>query len=357
VQVLDRRALRVLITTAIFLIVVALLYCAADALLAILFAFFFAYMLEPLVGVLNRLMRGRRMIAIAVAYFAFAVVIYGAVAMIGPMVQREGRKVAQAAPQVWQQARSGQMPTQLHARGGWAGKLEQRAVQWIAKNQGRLEQWGERAAKYVTVAAAAVFWAIVIPILAIWVLKDKGRWIERLAKAPESVENRHRLRETLVEIDRAMARYIWAQLLLSLFAFGAYAIVLSLLHLPFALLLAVFAGVLELIFVFGPLVTAVVVLAVAVFSGHSPIAVLVFLIAWRVVQDYVNTPLLFGERLEMHPLIVVIVLMIGWTAGNVIGMFIAVPIAAAVQIAWGAWSRHGKPIKDIIEVFKEPEAA
>jgi predicted PurR-regulated permease PerM len=357
VQVLDRRALRVLITTTIFLVVVALLYCAAEALLAILFAFFFAYVLEPLVRVLERVTHWRRMALIAVSYVVFAAVIFGFVVLIGPIVQREARKVTQAAPQIWQEVRAGKVPSQLHANGGRTSRLEQRAVQWAEKNEQRIAAWGQRAAKYVTVAAAAVFWTIVIPILAIWVLKDKQRWIERLAKVPESIENRQRMRETLVEIDRAMARYIWAQLLLSLFAFGAYAIVLSLLHVPLALLLAVFAGVLELIFVFGPLVTAIVVLAAAVFSGHGVIGVAMFLVAWRVLQDYVNTPLLFGDRLEMHPLVVVVVLMIGWTAGNVIGMFIAVPIAAAVQIAWGGWARHGRPIKDIVEVFKQPQAA
>jgi predicted PurR-regulated permease PerM len=70
----------------------------------------------------------------------------------------------------------------------------------------------------------------------------------------------------------------------------------------------------------------------------------------------VNIPLLLGKRLEMHPLIVVFVLVIGWEVGGVIGMFLAVPIAATVQIIWQAFSRHGNPGKEILQ-FLGREAA
>jgi len=74
-------------------------------------------------------------------------------------------------------------------------------------------------------------------------------------------------------------------------------------------------------------------------------------------QDYINAPLLFGKRLEMHPLAVVITLMIGWSIGNVLGMFLAVPIAAVSQIVWETWTTHGSPARDIAALFELRKAA
>ena len=350
----DRRALRVFVTATLYGVALALVYFAWQAMVAIVFAFLFAYLLEPLVKLVERRLWRSRMAAIAVAYLVFAGVLAGAFLLLGQRVSRETQRVAHEAPQYWQQIRSGQVPPQMAAQGGSReAKIQQALVSWAAKNQARLEQWGHQAMKYAAFLAIFAFWAVVVLVLGIFVLKDKDGWIASLSCEPDAPQNRRRMHRMLVEIDKAMARYIWAQVLLSLIAFGVFAVVLSLLHMPFALLLAAVQGLLEFIFVFGPLVAGVIILGAALFSGHNLLAVFGFLIAWRIVQDYVNTPLLFGKRLEMHPLGVVVVLMIGWSIGNIIGMFLAVPMAAAAQIVWQVWTTNGTPGKDVAALFEE----
>jgi predicted PurR-regulated permease PerM len=358
VEVVDRRTVRVLLTIGLFATLVALLYFALEALLVFLFTFFFAYLLEPLVKVVQPGVRGSRMAAIGIAYAAVALLCWGLFALVGPNVRKETSKITQAGPALMQQVQSGEIANRLGSQAGWSGHIQGRMREWMNNNRERLSGWSRSLAAYAASLGAVIFWSIVIPILAIWVLRDKDQWIRSLAETPESISDKRRLRDTLHEIDRAMARYIWAQLLLSLFALIAFAAFLYLMKVPHALLLATAAAVLELIFVFGPLAAGVLVMGVAVFTGQQNwLPILIFLIAWRIVQDYVNTPLLFGERLEMHPLWVVFVLVIGWEMGGVIGMFIAVPIAAAVQIVWEAWSHHGHPGKNIKQLFEEPRAA
>ena len=349
----DHRALRVFVTATLYGVALALVYFAWQALVAILFAFFFGYLLEPLVKLVQRRLWRSRMGAIGIAYVVFAAVLAGAFFLLGHRVSRESERIAHEAPQYWQQIRAGRVPPQMQARGGSESRIQQWLVSWAAKNQARIEQWAHRALKYAAYLAVFAFWAVVVLVLGIFVLKDKDRWISSLSCEPDAPANRRRMHRTLVEIDKAMARYIWAQVLLSLIAFGVFAVVLSLLHMPFALLLSALQGLLEFIFVFGPLVSGIVILGAALFSGHNLLAVFGFLVAWRIVQDYVNTPLLFGKRLEMHPLGVVIVLMIGWSIGNVIGMFLAVPLAAAAQIVWEVWTANGNPAKDFAELFDE----
>ncbi|HEU5452046.1 MAG TPA: AI-2E family transporter [Terriglobales bacterium] len=353
-RLVDRRALRVFVTATLYGVALALVYFAWQAVVAIIFAFLFAYLLEPLIKLVERHLWKSRMGAVAVAYLVFAAVLAGAFFLLGERVSRESQRIAHEAPQYWQQIRAGQVPPQMAAKGGSREeKIQQALVRWAATNQGRIEQWARQAMKYAAYVAVFAFWAVVVLVLGIFVLKDKDRWIASLSCEPDAPQNRRRMHRMLVEIDKAMARYIWAQVLLSLIAFGVFAGVLSLLHMPFALLLAALQGLLEFVFVFGPLAAGVVILGAALFSGHNLPAVFGFLVAWRIVQDYVNTPLLFGKRLEMHPLGVVVVLMIGWSIGNVIGMFLAVPLAAAAQIVWEVWTANGTPGKDVAELFEE----
>lgn len=354
---IHRPALRVLVTATLYAVALALIYFAWQALVAILFALLFGYVLEPLVKLVEGRLWHSRMGAIAVSYLALFAVVAGFVLLLGARVEGELRVVETKGPGYWQQIQSGQLPPEMARQGGFAGKIEQRLVRWVSHNRERIGQWTQRAARYAVFLGVAGFWVVVVLILGVFVLKDKDRWMAALSSRPEESGTRRRLRQMLVEIDAALSRYVWAQVILSVIGFAAFAIVLPVLHLPFALLLALVQGLLEFIFVFGPLASGTLILATALFSGHSLLGTLAFLVGWRIVQDYVNTPLLFGKRLEMHPLVIVVVLMVGWSIGNVIGMFLAVPVAAAAQIAWETWNASRRPVKELAELLDDRQAA
>ncbi len=356
-RIVDRKALRVFVTATLYGIALALVYFAWQALVAIIFAFLFGYLLEPVVKLVQRHAWRSRLGSIAIAYLVFAGVVAAAVIFMQPAVARQGQQAKTKASEYWNQIRAGQVPPTIAAQRGLAGRFDRRIVRSASNHQTQIEQWARRSSRYAVSLALLIFWAIVVLVLGIFVLKDKHRWIATLTCEPEDAGNRRRVRRMLVDIDRAMSRYIWAQVLLSLIAFGVFALVLPLLGVPGALLLAVVQGVLEFVFVFGPLLAGIIILAVALLSGHSLVATFAFLVAWRVLQDYVNTPLLFGKRLEMHPLTVVIILMIGWSLGGVIGMFLAVPIAAAGQIAWETWSTNRSPAQELATLFEEDRKA
>lgn len=353
---LDRRALRVLLTVTLYGLVIALIYFSWQAIVAIIFAFFFAYLLEPLIEWLRRRVWSSQWGAIVIAYVIFAALLAALFLLLENRLAGEIGRISRLAPHWWAEIRVGTFPHPLAVKTGLAGKIERTLLRWAARHQARIEHFAGRSITYVALLAELVFWSVVVLILAIYVLKDKPRWLARLSGSTDKPRTRQRLRLMLVELDHAMSRYIWAQMLLSLLAFGVFAVVLSLMRLPFPLILGLVQAVAELIFVLGPLAAALFILSVALFSGHSLVPVLLFLIVWRVIQDYVNTPLLFGRRLQIHPLIVVLVLMVGWRVGGVIGMFLAVPIAAAFQIVWETWTVHGSPARDFIAFFEDDAA-
>ena len=58
------------------------------------------------------------------------------------------------------------------------------------------------------------------------------------------------------------------------------------------------------------------------------------LVPWRLVQDYVNSPRIMGDSLELQPLTVIFALMIGGQLGGIAGLYLSVPAVAVLRIVW-----------------------
>ena len=57
-------------------------------------------------------------------------------------------------------------------------------------------------------------------------------------------------------------------------------------------------------------------------------------LAWRLVQNYVNSPRIMGESLELQPLTVIFALMVGAQVGGIAGLYLSVPTVAVLRIVW-----------------------
>ena len=68
----------------------------------------------------------------------------------------------------------------------------------------------------------------------------------------------------------------------------------------------------------------------------------VFLGTWRVVQDYVSSPRIMGNKLEMHPLTAIFAVLVGAEIAGVTGVYLSVPIMASVRILWRRWQRYSQ---------------
>jgi predicted PurR-regulated permease PerM len=124
-------------------------------------------------------------------------------------------------------------------------------------------------------------------------------------------------------------------LFLSIATFISYSIGLSLLGVEYSLLLAGVAAVLEFIPFAGPLAAIMLALLVAGFSGYDHLLWLtMFLVAYRLVQDYVINPYLMSEGVEVSPLMVIIGLLAGEQLGGVVGIFLSVPVMAAARLVF-----------------------
>jgi len=180
-------------------------------------------------------------------------------------------------------------------------------------------------------------WLVLMPVLAFFLLKDAHRF-RRAALAALPHRFRLRARRLFDELNVVLAAYIRAQLLACALVGSVCGVVFAILGVPYAVLLGVLAGVLEFIPLVGPIMTAVVATVVAAF--HAPMLALRvagFLTALRVLHDYVIYPRLAGRGLHLHPFAVIIAVLAGVELGGVVGLFMAVPVAAVISVVYRHW--------------------
>jgi predicted PurR-regulated permease PerM len=333
-RILDSRTLRVLWTALVAVIVLAIAVVARKTLIILVFALLFAYLMEPIISRVQRWVKGKRGRAVAVTYLAFWLIVAGLFFIAGSTIAEQARTFGAKAPETVQKIQSGEIAKELGEKHGLSPQTSSRLQQYVQKHQADIEKILAYFKDQARWAASGFLGLLLVPLLAMLFPQDKARFPLELVETYSTGRNRAFLSSVVQDTDRMLGEYMWAQFLLSVFAIIAFAVALTLLKVPYALLFAVAVFFLEFIFVVGPAIAAILIMGTVLLAGGNWIGTLIFLAAWRVVQDYVNTPLLFKHELEMHPLVVIGAVLIGGEVFGGLGMFLAVPIAAAVRILW-----------------------
>jgi predicted PurR-regulated permease PerM len=161
----------------------------------------------------------------------------------------------------------------------------------------------------------------------------------------EGRPNRRFVRAVLDDLDLMLAAFIRAQLSLCGLSLVAYTLVLGFAHFPFSFAIAAIAAIFEFIPLLGPLASGIMIMSIAVVTGYQHwLAILVFLVVWRGLQDYVNSPWLMGRGLELHPFAIILGVLISGEIAGVAGVFLSVPVMAGLRIIWKHWKAHSNAI-------------
>jgi predicted PurR-regulated permease PerM len=327
-------------TVATVLAVLAVLWLLAQ-LWTLLLSLFVALLLtaahDPPVSRLER--RGvPRAASIAIFILAFAAVVAGGAALVVPPLVEQGTQFAEAFPGYLERLRAfTQANPEVFTRlqGAAAGSdADPQAV----------------ASRFLA-AGAGLFRGIsaflIVLVMTAYLLADGERiydWTVRYLPQGQ----RNRVRQALPEISRVVSGYLLGQLLTSLL-FGAFAyVVLAILGVPQPLLLAILAAAADAIPVVGVAIATVpaVLLALTV----SPLAagiVLALYLAYQQVENYAIVPRVYRGTLQLHPFAVLLAVLVGAQLLGVLGVLLALPIAAAVPVVeriWGGRSSSGAAV-------------
>jgi predicted PurR-regulated permease PerM len=344
IPVWDKKTARALSTIILFAAVGAFCFAAWKVLVAFLFAIFLAYLLDPLVSFVQRkskLSARSRSRAIAQVYLGLGALLAVTILVAGPKLQSEGRKLTTEAPVWMDQLTTGKIAEKIGIQHGWSARTRDQLQHWFMDHRQDLMHWAGRLGSYTAGLVVNAVWLIIVPILAVFFLRDGRSFADNLVEVFDRRRQRQLLSALLNDLDTMLAGYIRAQLILAALTLVAFTAVLTVMRLPYSIVLGVLGGMLEFIPVVGPLVAAGLIVSIAVFSGYSHILlVLIFLGVWRIVQDYVTAPRLMGSSVELHPLAALFAILAGAEVAGVIGVYLSVPIAATLRIFWRRWRSY-----------------
>src|SRR5438132_917436 len=353
------RILLLLIAVAAFLWV---LYKLTTVILLVVLSIFFAYLVAPLVDLVQRPIRigGRermvpRGLAIAIVYI---VLFFG----IGLAIYFLAPQFAAQFPEFKQQATA-----YYKTITGYSDRLNQyfkqhRMPEGVAKAfndtvLGLIEQGGgivTAAAQHVLGWVIYLPWLVLIPILSFFLLKDADSFRRSaLAMLPRG-RLRWRGDEFFQDVNSTLAAYIRAQLT-ACFLIGAICSMgFALIGLPSPLVLGTIAGLLEFVPLVGPLLVAILVALLAMLHSGFGMAliVMVFLGVLRLVQDYAIYPRIIGVGIHLHPLAVILAILAGAELAGVAGVFLAIPVIAILTVSYRHWLEH-RGSETIAEVIEE----
>jgi predicted PurR-regulated permease PerM len=327
----DQRAARSTWTAAVVLLLLYLVFLARTTLFVFTLAMLFAYLLAPLVNLLDRIFPARRTrtAALAAAFVIVVAIVGGLGFQIGSRVVGEATSLARRFPDMaasWQQP----LPSDNSVKAQIVARVRAEAAE---RSRGLISELPQFGLQMLGVASNAIY-VVIIPVLAFLFLKDapavRGHMLDLLDEGPR----RTLLGDVLSDVNLLLAHYMRALLLLSVVAFAVYAVFFSVMRIPYAVLLAAAAGLLEFIPMLGPITSIALILIVAAVAGVSLWPVIAFVVIFRMVQDYVISPRLMGRGVELHPLLVLFGVFAGAEIAGIAGTFLSVPVLALVRILY-----------------------
>jgi predicted PurR-regulated permease PerM len=352
---LDDRAGNVVTTVALFMLAMTVLYIARGAFLILLLSLLFAYLLEPAVALVqehSRLFRQNRTWAIAQVYLIGTLVLGSLGYEFGPHLAAQIRNLRVAVPQILEGLSSGKTPVGLKARHGLSAAQQLRIQEFLTRHHDFISDAFERGATSAAFVAASAIWLLAIPILAIFILRDGRQMLDAFSEAVEPRGERTLVKRILGRVDTMLAKYIRAQLALAGLSFVFYSISMLALGFPYAIALGALGGVLEFLPAVGWIASAVAILTTGFLTHSHWIWMAVLVVVWRIVQNFINSPRIMGDSLELQPLTVIFALMVGGQVGGIAGVYLSVPAVAVLRIVWlecfstrnSSTARSGQPL-------------
>jgi len=134
--------------------------------------------------------------------------------------------------------------------------------------------------------------------------------------------------------NRIFYKFVGAQFLDACILGTLATIILALLGVPYAVTFGILLGIFNMIPIFGSIIATIITVIVTVFTGGMPLAIITFvalLILQQIDANFIG-PKITGDALGLKPLLIIFAIVVGGAYFGVIGMFIAVPIAAMLKM-------------------------
>ncbi|MBU6509867.1 MAG: AI-2E family transporter [Gammaproteobacteria bacterium] len=321
-------------TLFIVVIVAVLIHYLRPVLVPFFASFILAYLGHPLVDRLERWKLPRTLAVLAV--FVLTLVVLGLIlVLVIPMVVREIAALFAHAPEVLAWFQTHVLPWLTAHFGVQPGALQPaKLMDLVSSNFTSAGKLAGQTLLTVSSSAAAVFEffinLILIPVVTFYLLRDWHPLMQRIValvphKALPTVTRLAR------ECDAILGAFLRGQLLVMVALAIFYSVVLALIGLDNAVAIGVVAGVLCFVPYLGIITGIALALITALLQGGGWLllwVVIVFIVG-QILNDLLLTPRLVGERIGLHPALVIFAILVGGALFGFAGILLALPVAAA----------------------------
>lgn len=367
---------KAIVAVVVLLLAAILLWRFRSLLPPLIVAALLAYILNPLVTLIDARTRLTRAQTVLAVYLVLALVVLAGSAAIGWVAVDQILVLSDALPRWTAQAITllpqlpdfipaelqllgytlDLTPLQAQVQGQFDAILNPEQINWTsiaAQVVNFLEplfsRSGTLAANIVQATVSVLGLMFLVFVISIYMASDAlhfGQVISNLAHQPGYRADADRL---MADISRVWAAYLRGQVVLAIVIFVVVSLVLGVLRVNNTLGLGVLSGVMEFLPVIGPLVGAGAAILVALFQADIPwglaawqyaliVAAAMFLI--QQLENNILVPRIVGDALDLHPLLVMVSVLMGASLAGLLGAILAAPVVASAKILGGyAWRK------------------
>ncbi|AGY77499.2 AI-2E family transporter [Clostridium autoethanogenum] len=179
-----------------------------------------------------------------------------------------------------------------------------------------------------------ILYLVVIPIITYYFLADDKCINESLLSA-FPVNSRKPIKKICCHADKILGRYIASQIMLSALVGIATFFILIFLKVEFPIILSILNAFFNIIPYFGPIFGALPAIVIALTkSPETALWTAVWLYLLQQIEGNILSPKVTGDSIDMHPLIVILLLIVGGKISGFIGMVLAVPFGVLVKVIY-----------------------
>lgn len=340
-----------------------IIYRAGDIVRPFVWAGVLAFVLLPVVGLLERRLSLPRTAAAGIVFVGLLAAIIGGGRLLVPLAIDQLRDLQRTLPTLVANAQN-----TLTETADQIGLEDLDALIVNFAGIGDLTQMVARGAVPFIVGIGHFLLELLVFLIAtFFLLRDAPRlfqWFRRILPASQ----RNELVPLFAQVNTLLGRYVRGQMFLIGVMSLATFIGLSILQVPFVLLLAIMTGVLEVIPIVGPITAGAIACLVAL--GHPApwglsqiwyvAIVAVMYTVLRHAEDYFVIPLVIGRIVRLHPAVVIFSLLTGGALYGLLGVLVAVPVAATLRLVliyMGAKLRDEDPFPQLEQELEVPHPA
>ncbi|NRO83819.1 putative transport protein [Lactobacillus helveticus] len=316
------------------------------------------YVMNPVVDWFEKKFKVPRVVTILVLFLFVLIALIWIINILVPIAQNQINSLIKNWPNIWNDAVNATQEAlrdpRLHeVKGSLQNMIDNTQKTLFKSGQSTINATIGNISSAVSIITMIIMTLLTAPFILFFMLKDGHQLRPYITKfAPEHWQSS--FSQLLYDINYALASYIRGQITVAFWVGVMFVVGYMIIGLPYGLALAILAGFMNLIPYFGTPLALIPVFVIAIMtSGSMVIKVLVVFLIEQAIETRILSPLVMGNKMEMHPVTTILLLIGASSVWGLWGVFFGIPIYAILKIIV---SRVYNYYRRESEIFSETDA-